>query len=118
MGNRHYHGDGGQGNRDEPSVEASGVRIVFAWIVALMFLATAQGGLRDPAGAFVIFVVLFPVIALLMLGVVAMGLWTLVAAVRGSGPGPGNLMFWMEVLPTAIGTIGCLSFLSSLSEPW
>ena len=53
-----------------------------------------------------------------MLGVVAMGLWTLVAAVRGSGPGPGNLMFWMEVLPTAIGIIGCLSFLSSLSEPW
>ena len=82
MGNRHYHGDGGKGNRDEPSVWASGVRIVFAWIVALMFLATAQGGLRDPAGAFVIFVVLFPVIALLMLGVVAMGLWTLVAAVR------------------------------------
>ena len=118
MGNRHYHGDGGKGNRDEPSVEASGVRIVFAWIVALMFLATAQGGLRDPAGAFVIFVVLFPVIALLMLGVVAMGLWTLVAAVRGSGPGPGNLMFWWEVLPTGIGIIGCLSFLSSLSEPW
>ena len=55
MGNRHYHGDGGKGNRDEPSVEASGVRIVFAWIVALMFLATAQGGLRDPAGNYVEF---------------------------------------------------------------
>lgn len=118
MGNRHYQGGDRDRRRGEPSLPASGARIVFSWAVTLAFLVSVGGGLGNPAGAFVIFVLLFPVIALLMLAVIAMGLWTLIAAVRGSGPGPGNFMFWMEVLPSAVGVLVGLGYWSSLSAPW
>ena len=115
MGDRHYRG----GDReDEPGVAASWWRIAFSWLVLLAFLSVVGPVSGDKAGAFVLFVLLFPVIALLMAVVAGMGLLTLFNAVRGSGPGPGNLMFWLEVMPAAVGVLAGMQYVATLKGPW
>jgi len=115
MGNRHYRGaDDGE----PPDVAASWWRIAFGWLVTLAFLATVGPVSGDKAGAFVVFVLLFPVVALLMAAVVVMGLLALFNAFRGSGPGPGNLMFWLEVLPAAVGLVAGAQYVATLRAPW
>ena len=115
MGDRHYRGTE---DREPPGVAASWWRIAFSWLVALAFLATVGPVSGDKAGAFVLFVLLFPVIALLMAVVAGMGLLALFNAFRGSGPGPGNLMFWLEVLPAAIGLLAGVQYVATLKGPW
>ena len=84
MGDRHYRGTE---DREPPGVAASWWRIAFSWLVALAFLSVVGPVSGDKAGAFVLFVLLFPVIALLMAVVAGMGLLALFNAIRCSGPG-------------------------------
>lgn len=115
MGDRHYRGSG---RRDAPTLEASWWRIAFSWLVALAFVLTVGPVSGDKAGAFVFLLLLFPVLAVLALVVIGMGLLTLVNAFRGTGPRPGNLMFWLELLPAAIALLAGMNYLATLRQPW
>lgn len=115
MGDRHYRG----GDRSEaPTLEASWWRIAFSWLVALAFVLTVGSVSGDRAGAFVVLLLLFPVLAVLALVVIGMGLLALVNAARGTGPSPGNLMFWLELLPAAIALLAGVNYLATLKQPW
>ena len=113
--NRHYRGSE---REREPRLGSSLGRMAFSWLVTLGFVALVGPVLGNKAGAFVLFVLVFPVIALLMLAVAGMGLLSLINALRGTGPGPGNLMFWLEILPAAIGVVVGLYYLAALQGPW
>ncbi|MCW5580289.1 MAG: hypothetical protein KIS72_02975 [Luteimonas sp.] len=115
MGNRHYYGGD---RREEPELSASWWRIAFSWLVTIPFVLCVAPVSGDKIYAFIVLLFFFPVIALLMLGVVCMGLLTLVNAVRGTGPRPDNLMFWLETLPTAIGLLAGVNYLAALKGPW
>ena len=115
MGNRHYYGGD---RREEPELSASWWRIAFSWLVTIAFVLRVGPASGDKLYAFIVLMFFFPVIALLMLGVICMGLLALVNAIRGTGPRPHNLMFWLEVLPAAIGLLAGLNYLAALEEPW
>lgn len=112
---RHYRGSE---RKREPQLGASLGRFAFSWLVTFGFVLLVGPVLGNKAGAFVLFVLVFPVIALLMLVVVGMGLLTLANALRGTGPRPDNLMFWLEILPAAIGIAVGLYYLAALKGPW
>ncbi len=80
----------GREHDHEPRLADSSGRIAFGWLAAIGFVLSAGPALGSKAGAFVLFVPVFPVIALLMLVVVGMGLLTLVNAVRGTGRVPAT----------------------------
>ena len=115
MGNRHYRGGD---EADPPGLAASWWRVAFSWLATLAFVAVVGPVSGDKAGAFIVFVLLFPILGLLMVAVVGMGLLVLFNAIRGRGPGPGNLMFWLEVLPAAIGIFTGLQYIATLKAPW
>ena len=113
--NRHYRG---REREREPRLAGSFGRIAFSWLVTIGFVLSVVPVLGNKAGAFVLFVLVFPVIALLMLAVAGMGLLTLLNAVRGTGPRPGNLMFWLEALPAVVGIVAGMFYLATLKGPW
>lgn len=117
MGNRHFHGNE-RASAALPSLGTAWVRCLLAWIVALAFVAIIAPGSGGKAGAFIVFLLLYPLILVAMAGVVVLGCATLVRAIRGTGAGPGNLMFWLELLPSVIGLGAAASFWTLLKAPW